>query len=119
MILDDPIYLEEPFIRSASWQLDPSVRVLREPCEPQVEIARREGEIPHYLPGTNPFLDDVARNYKLPQEAVRGGAMTMYPEYRRKLRDVYVPPEKCTRNCCAGVGGNLVERGGTNCVSGR
>ena len=26
----------------------------------------------------------------------------MYPEFRKKLKDVYhyVPPEKCTRYCC-------------------
>ena len=43
MILDDPVYWEEPFIRSASFELDPATRVLPEPCEPQVEIPRARG----------------------------------------------------------------------------
>jgi len=108
MVLDDPIYLDEPFIRSASWQLDPSTRVLPEPCEPQVEIPRPVGQVPHYLPGTNPFLTDVSRRYNIPQEAVRGGAATMYPEYRKKLKDVYKAPEKCTWSCV--MGGGQAER---------
>jgi hypothetical protein len=28
-------------------------------------------------------------------EAVLGGPETMYPEYRKKLKDSYVIPEKC------------------------
>ena len=59
MILDDPIYYEEPFIRNATFELDPQTRVLPEPCEPQVEIPRTPGEVPHYLPGENPYLTRV------------------------------------------------------------
>ena len=117
MILEDPIYFEEPFIRSASFVLDPAVRVLPEPCEPQVEITRKEGDVPHYRPGGNPFLNEVADTYKIPLEAVRGGAVTLYPEYRKKLKDLYVPPAMCTRNCCAGVGGGVADRD-QNCVKG-
>jgi len=47
MIVEDPVYIDEPFIRSASWQLDPNGRVLPEPCEPQAEIERREGNAPN------------------------------------------------------------------------
>ncbi len=117
MILEDPIYFEEPFIRSASFVLDPAVRVLPEQCEPQVEITRKEGDVPHYRPGGNPFLNEVADTYKIPLEAVRGGAVTLYPEYRKKLKDLYVPPATCTRNCCAGVGGGVADRD-QNCVKG-
>ena len=38
MIVEDPVYFEEPFIRNASFEFDPAGRVLPEPCEPQVEI---------------------------------------------------------------------------------
>jgi len=117
MILEDPIYFEEPFIRSASFVLDPAIRVLPEPCEPQVEITRKEGEVPHYLPGTNPFLRELSDLYKVPYEAVRGGAATLYPEYRKKLKDIYVPLAMCTKNCCGGVGGGVADRD-QNCVKG-
>jgi hypothetical protein len=104
MILDDPIYWEEPFIRSASFQNDPGTRVLPEPCEPQVEIPRAPGEVPHYLPGENPYLTEFAKLFNLPQEAVRGGAATTYPEYGKKLRAAYKAPDRCTIYCCGGTG---------------
>jgi hypothetical protein len=103
MILEDAVYWEEPFIRSATFQLDSGTRVLPEPCEPQVEIPRKPGEIPHYLPGQNPYLDEFAKLYNLPLEAVRGGAVTTYPEYWKKYRATYKAPEKCTVYCCGGT----------------
>ena len=84
MILDDPIYWEEPFIRNATFELDSGTRVLPEPCEPQVEIPRAAGEVPHYLPGANPYLREFADMYNLPLEAARGGAATTYPEYAKR-----------------------------------
>jgi hypothetical protein len=102
MIVNDPVYFEEPFIRNASFNLDPNGRVLPEPCEPQVEIPREEGAVPHYLPGTNPFLNEVTQRYNIPLETVRGGAATMYPEYRKRLKDTYKAPEKCERYCTFG-----------------
>jgi hypothetical protein len=104
MILTDPVYFEEPFIRSASFELDPATRVLPEPCEPQVEIPRAAGEVPHYLPGTNPYLREFADLYKLPLEAVRGGAATTYPEYGKRLRAGYAAPDRCPVYCCGGTG---------------
>ncbi|HZM92151.1 MAG TPA: hypothetical protein VFB92_01975 [Vicinamibacterales bacterium] len=104
MILTDPIYYEEPFIRNATFELDSQTRVLPEPCEPQVEIPRAPGEVPHYLPGENPYLREFAETFNLPLEAVRGGAATTYPEYGKKLRATYKPPAKCTVYCCGGTG---------------
>jgi len=65
--------------------------------------------VPHYLPGKNPFVDELTKDYHIPAEAVMGGAETMYPEYRKKLKDKYVAPEKCVRNCGGPAGGG---RGG-------
>jgi hypothetical protein len=56
------------------------------PCSIDVEVPRPEGEIPHYLPGTNPYLYEYATKHVLPREAVRGGAETQYPEYRQRLQ---------------------------------
>lgn len=104
MILEDPVYFEEPFIRSATFELDPMTRVLPEPCEPQVEIPREAGEVPHYLPGENPYLREFADMYNLPLEAARGGAATTYPEYAKQLRGKYEPPASCPTYCCGGTG---------------
>jgi hypothetical protein len=110
MIVNDPVYFDEPFIRNATFTLDPNGRVLPEPCEPQVEIPREEGAVPHYLPGTNPFLAEVSKRYNIPLDTVRGGAATMYPEYRKQLKDVYKAPEKCERYCTFGPAGGQPAR---------
>ncbi len=57
------------------------------PCSVDIEVERPEGEIPHYLPGTNPFLEQFAAKWALPLEAVRGGAETMYPEFMERLKN--------------------------------
>lgn len=49
------------------------------------EVERPKGYIPHWLPGTNPDLKDFAAKHNLPFEATRGGAETMYPDYRFKI----------------------------------
>ena len=104
---EDPIYLSEPYVVSAAWQLNPKAVSSRTspPCEPAEESASLEANasiVPHYLPGRNPFAGDYAKYYNLPLEAAQGGAETMYPEFRKKLKDVYhyEPPEKCSRKCC-------------------
>ena len=103
-IIEDPIYLTEPYFISRNWQLDPKTQIppTPAPCMPEAEVARLNGQgaVPHILPGRNPFVDEVTKMYHIPVEAVMGGAETMYPEYRRKLRDEYVAPEKCVRYCC-------------------
>jgi hypothetical protein len=60
-----------------------------------------EGKVPHYLPGTNPSIDELTKFYGIPREATLGGAETMYPEFRKKIKDKFVRPEKCTQNCGA------------------
>jgi hypothetical protein len=109
------VYLSEPDVISRTWVLDPSLQLNRlgGPCLPAVEIARLgvPGFVPHYLPGKNPFLNEVSQRYNLPADVVYGGAETLYPEYRKKLKDVYVAPKICVRYCCgwlmsAGPAGN-------------
>ena len=42
-------------------------------------MARPKGEVPNFLPGTNPFLNEFATRHPIPEKAARGGAETMYP----------------------------------------
>jgi len=37
------------------------------------------------------------------REVVLGGAETLYPAYRKKLKDTYVAPAKCPANCGYGA----------------
>jgi hypothetical protein len=85
-IVNDPAYLTEPFIRSSDFVLDPTQQIAPYPCEPVVEIERPKGSVPHHLPGTNTFLTEFPDRHGIPAEAARGGAETMYPEYRVKLK---------------------------------
>jgi len=82
-IVTDPVYLTEPYIKSRNFVLDPGYQVTLYPCSTDIEVPRAEGEIPHYLPGTNPYLYEFATKHALPREAVRGGAVTMMPEYAK------------------------------------
>jgi len=38
----------------------------------------------------------MTERYNIPLEAVVGGPETMYPEYRKKLKDKYTPPPPVT-----------------------
>jgi hypothetical protein len=104
--LEDPIYLSEPFVLASVWQFNPAANMSRysAACEPIDESHRLQGAptVPHYLPGKNPFAGDYATTYHLPLEAAQGGAETEYPEFRKKLKDIYhyAPLEKCVRYCC-------------------
>lgn len=89
-IVEDPAYLTEPLIRSRNFVSDPGISPGPYPCSVEVEIARDQTVIPHYLPGTNPYLNEFAAKYGIPEAARAGGAETMYPEYKTMLRTL--PP---------------------------
>jgi hypothetical protein len=50
------------------------------------EIERKPGEVPHYLPGQNPYVTEFAKKNNLPVDATRGGAETALPEFAKTLR---------------------------------
>jgi cyclase len=81
-IVNDPVYLTEPFIRTTDYELDVHQQIPPYPCEMVQEIERAHGAVPHHLPGTNKFLGEFAARNRVPEQAARGGAETMYPEYR-------------------------------------
>ena len=112
-IEEDPIYLTEPLFISRTYQLDPRGNIgYWDQCNAVTEIPRLEGTgiVPHYLPGENPNRTYIAETYRIPQEAAMGYAETLYPEYRKKLRNTYKPPDACGRYCCGwiGVGGGSI-----------
>jgi hypothetical protein len=97
--VEDPVYLTEPYILTRSYM--ESATLLDSagpPCIPGDEGVE-EGRVPHYLPGKNPFIDEMNKVYGIPREAALGGAETMYPAYRDKIKDKFVMPAKCKRNC--------------------
>jgi hypothetical protein len=87
-IVDDPVYLEEPFIRTSQWMrtsnLTPDARFIFEVVD---EVANHpQGYVPHYPLGTR--QDGFAKKHGLPFEATQGGKETIYPEYEMKLRQM-------------------------------
>ena len=84
-VINDPVYLTEPFVRTTNWALDPHQQIAPYPCQAVVEVERPQGAVPHHLLGTNTFLSEFAAKESLPFEPTRGGAETMYPEYQLKL----------------------------------
>ena len=66
------------------------------PCYPTVEVPREKGEVPHHLPGENPFLEEFAKKHHLPQNGVRGGAETALPEFMARPRRAKRVPGRAT-----------------------
>jgi hypothetical protein len=95
----DPNFLAEPLIKSEEFILveNPEDFVPFWPCEYIEEGQWSRGTVPHYLPGENPFVAEYAATHDLPQEATLGGAQTIYPEYRERLKTlpiaVYPEPD--------------------------
>jgi glyoxylase-like metal-dependent hydrolase (beta-lactamase superfamily II) len=85
-IVDDPIYMDEPYVQSTTYEYDPNTIVQMESC-----VTSAFGEaggtdphfVPHFLPGQNPYLTEwLAEENWIPETATRGGVETQYPEYR-------------------------------------
>jgi hypothetical protein len=85
MMVEDPVYLTEPMVKTNVFRIMASPAMGAYPCRPAVEIPRPKGEVPH-----NPFRDhstsaEFAKRYNIPLEAVQGGAETALPEYLDEL----------------------------------
>jgi len=92
-------WMTEPYILSRSYNLSTNpVSIGGPPCIVGDEGVE-SGRVPHYLPGRNPFLDETMKRYGIPPDAALGGAETMYPQFREKIRATFKRPEKCTINC--------------------
>jgi len=81
----DPDYLTEPVVRSVTYVRAPTLQIPAYPCSPADEqVGNGKYRVPHFLMGENPYLTEVAFKYKMPLEGARGGAETLYPEWRAK-----------------------------------
>ena len=90
VIIYDPVYFVEPYIRSSMmWVNDPSMVMSPYPCEEATETALVRGAVPHFLPGKSPLPGlnpNLADRFGTPFEARQGGPQTMYPEYIAKMK---------------------------------
>jgi glyoxylase-like metal-dependent hydrolase (beta-lactamase superfamily II) len=87
--VDDPIYMEEPYVESTTYTIDLTSNVAMETCN-GTAFAENGGtdrhHVPHFLPGQNTALTEwLKKDDWIPVEPTRGGAVTMYPEYRANM----------------------------------
>ena len=86
IIIEDPIYLTEPLVRTSTFKLDPTMTI---PAALPFEITEelpslQRGQVPAYPLGTK--HTEYAQRNNLPFETSLGGAHTMYPEYVERLK---------------------------------
>jgi hypothetical protein len=107
VIINDPIYLTEPMIRSSDFRWAPGQQVGNYPCQIVTELVHDQGWVPHWLPGENPNLELYSKTYGVIQEAARGGAVTMLPEERKKVvaAQTWPPPAQAPAGGARGAGG--------------
>ena len=84
-IVNDPVYLTEPFVRTTDYELNLAQQVVPYPCGVVQEVDRARGQVPAFAPGENPYMTEHAVRHKLPLLATQGGAETMYPDFRAKM----------------------------------
>jgi cyclase len=91
IIVNDPVYLSEPLIRTQDWRLnlngEPNAWGPCSPAQVADEIPnQKKGYVPHHLPGTNVQMREFQVKRGVPAEAAMGGPETTYPEFMLKLR---------------------------------
>lgn len=88
-VVDDPVYMDEPYVHSTTYVADPNAATATETCAAS-SFAENGGTnrhwVPHFLPGQNAAATEWLKDEPwVPLEAARGGVKTLYPEYRGVL----------------------------------
>ena len=81
MMIEDPVYLTEPLVKTNGFQYVPNGNMQPYPCRSVSEVDRKPGIVPNHLMGDNLFLKELVERYHLPFELFRGGADQALPEY--------------------------------------
>lgn len=88
-IIDDPIYYEEPAVKTTNWEAE-DVTLDRTNCGPAQVGDETPGQssetVPHFLPGKNNQIGEFVKQRHVPLEAALAHRETMYPEYMLKMQ---------------------------------
>jgi hypothetical protein len=84
-MVEDPVYLTEPLVKTNGFELIPNGSIDSYPCRPAVEVPHEAGYVPHHKLDDVAHTREYAQKHGLPFEATRGGADTALPEYMLKL----------------------------------
>jgi hypothetical protein len=85
MMIEDPVYLAEPLVKSNGFLLIPNGTMEPYPCRPAVEVPRDADEVPHHGLDDSEHVKEFPEKHGLPVEATQGGPETALPDYMRKL----------------------------------
>lgn len=90
-MLEDPVFLGEPFIRTTNYVWSPLANANAwGSCGPAQIVDELpdapKGRVPHHLPDATAHLREFVAKSGVPAAAARGGADTTYPEYQRTLQ---------------------------------
>jgi hypothetical protein len=93
-LIDDPRYLEEPFMRSVTLVWAPSQTVGPPTAfDPSDELGDRPaGWVPHNPPGTH--HTEFAEKHGIPFDATQGGKAHTYPEYQLRIPELLANEKK-------------------------
>jgi len=83
-VIRDPVYLSEPMVKSQNFDFVVHALPARSwlwPCTAVEEVDRPADDVPHYLPGKNPYLKQSRVEVHLDIPGAEGGATTLYPEW--------------------------------------
>jgi glyoxylase-like metal-dependent hydrolase (beta-lactamase superfamily II) len=81
-VVEDPVYLTAPLVRSWNWVMDPGFQIAPYTCTSRVETELPRGYVAHHLPGTNELLKEFPAKVGLPVQTTNGGEATMSPDFR-------------------------------------
>jgi glyoxylase-like metal-dependent hydrolase (beta-lactamase superfamily II) len=92
-LVNDPIYLSEPFIRTTNFVLSLSANANAwGSCAPQQTVdelpGASTGYVPHHLPDDTAHIQEFVTKNGVPADGARGGAATTYPEYALTLQQL-------------------------------
>ena len=118
VMVNDPLYLTEPYVKTIDFIPIARVSTARfgaeaadarggvfTQCYPNEEVAPTTRDVPHYLPWANPFLTEDEKRYNLPQGATLGGADSALPEFVKPAsRRGAVPAAARTNRQARGAG---------------
>jgi glyoxylase-like metal-dependent hydrolase (beta-lactamase superfamily II) len=90
-IIDDPVYLTEPFIRTTNYVYSPTANANAwgscGPAQITDELpGRSKGEVPHYLPGDEAHIEKFLEDTGIADAGIRTGGPSIYPEFAEALR---------------------------------
>jgi hypothetical protein len=86
-IIEDRFYLAEPMIWTRNFELAATeLSAVPVPCIAIFEGTALTNDVPHWLWGKKPSMDELTKLYGIPEEAILGFPETLYPDYRQKLK---------------------------------